>query len=188
MKNRIIMYCFLILNCVTIYAQGTPKNEIIGKEYIYALIKVQQPSCYPLVFAMITDRNDTIDIDTESLESCIYSIYENAVSAPIDAIECYDTFYRIFGKTSAIRELCDRAYMSFFDQLDKNCLSKSFTLGTGENVILQYASFIGLIANVYDQHSLSIGLNTDDYPFLQQRNIPISILECKPSKTYFNLR
>lgn len=170
---------------VAVYTQEMQPDAIIGKEFVYALINVERPSYYPVIFAVIADCNDTINVDTLSLENFIQGICEDAVSAPIDAIECYDTFYRFFGKSGQTRNICDSSYMSFFDQFDNHYTLKSFTLGTGEHVTIKYASCLGLVADVSGRHSISVGLNTDDYPCLQKRCIPIAIFECRPSNNVF---
>lgn len=183
--RRILIYCFWVLSNVNVYAQEMQQDAIIGKEFVYALVNVERPSYYPVIFAVIADCKDTITVDTLSLDNCIQSICADAIPAPIDAIECYDTFYLFFGKTGQTRNICDSSYMSFFDQFDSNYTLESFSLGTGEYVTIKYAFCIGLVTNVYDRHSISIGLNTDNYAFLQKRCIPIAVFECRPSEKVF---
>ena len=177
MKKRMFFLLSVITTHIFSYAQDNIP-AIMGKDYVYALFSVENTQNYPILFAAILDSKDTLCIDTHSIDSCIKQIFYNAKSAPVMVQEYYETFYDVYGRNSIVHRLCERFSSEFEDLFGKCCLSKRFKLETGETVTIQYARFIGLTATTSYMHSLSVGLNTTDYPFLKERIIPLSILDC----------
>lgn len=66
---------WLLLFCVATtplcsYAHKS-EIEIEGKDYVYVLLSFDKKDNYPLMFAAILDSNDTLNINTCSVDSCI---------------------------------------------------------------------------------------------------------------------
>ena len=175
-KKRIIFAILVIITHIYSYAQNN-NPVIIGKDYIYALFTIEKQNTYPIIFAAILDSKDSLYINTHSVDSCILQVYYNAKSAPVTVHEYYKTFYDVFGENSKTHQLCERFSSEFDDLFNKHCLSKTSKLDTGETIRIQYARFVGLIAAISCTHSLSIGLNTTEYPSLKERFVPLSILD-----------
>ena len=182
-RKRILLVIFVFFTHVSSYSQDN-SPVIIGKDYIYALFSVEKQGNYPILFAAILDSKDTLCINTHSVNSCIMNVYKKAKSAPVMAQEYYNTFYEVFEKKSIIHHLCERFTSEFEYMFSKHCLSQTFKLNTGETMLVRYARYVGLIAITSCTSSLSIGLNTTEYPFLKERHVPLSMLECMKAEGF----
>ncbi len=73
--------------------------------------------------------------------------------------------------------------MIYFNyETDKYKTVKKIRFKTGETLILKYTRVFGLVADLEEDHSTSIGLDSKEYPIIRKRSIPISFVTCNKFK------
>lgn len=183
MKSRFIL---ILLFCLTfVHATGQELNfDIKGKDYVYALFEIERPSNWPVIFAVAIDSKDTLHINTNSIDDCVQSVHKNSRSTVLVEIECHDVFAKIWGRTPRTYDMCLQSMINFNYETDKYKTVKKIRFKTGETLILKYTRVFGLVADLEEDHSTSIGLDSKEYPIIRKRSIPISFVTCNKFKDF----
>lgn len=153
--------------------------DIQGKDYVCVHFALKRPSNWPMFFSVAVNSNDTLRVDTTSVDDCVQKARETYISLALSDMEGRDLFCQIWGNYPHVINAYTLFMCDYNSETEQNSTKKTFHFSTGEILTLEYSRVLGLVVEREDTLSYLTKTDSDGYPVPRKWWIPVSLLSCE---------
>lgn len=136
-----------------------------------------------MTFPVMVDSNDTLRINTKSVDDCVLHLRENYIGI-VGQMVGRDYFYQIWGANRRIMDAYSLFVCDFNSETGKYATTKKIQFKTGETLTLEYTRVLGLVVEKEDSITQPEKYDSDGYPLAKKQIIPVSLLSCEKCEDF----